>query len=1129
MKRILSTCFGITAFLSLSAECSVFEIPLNERVSNSTVVVEGEVISQSSFWNSTHTMIYTATTVDLYKIFKGNPANQIEIITEGGTVGMDMITVEPSLQLHVGEVGMFTCIPVTRAKGLPANVSGRPRYEAYASVQGFVKYNLATNTASDPFRVYHGIQTNVYNVVAPAGGHQFREVRTLERGNHSTQRSGGPSVQAGPVINTVTPANVTAGTGSVITIDGLNFGTTQGSSVIKFLNADDAGATYITPLPTQYVSWSDTQIRVEVPTKAGTGKPVWDDNLGTTAESPSILTVDYAHLNVTFDPGTGDEAYQTDHVNDDGSGGYTWQMNNSFAANGAATTAFLSAFDSWRCSSGVYWALGANTANDQAQADGVNVITFDNADPLGAGILGVCFSYWSGCASGPNIVWYVNELDIIFDEGSNIAPLTWQFGPGLPTINQYDFETVAVHELGHGHQLGHVINSGAIMHYAINNGADNRALDPSDIAGSDFVQSKSIISNLCGPGAMSSFVCGGAPVAAFESDDQNVCEGQTVNFTDLSTGGPNQWQWTFTGAIPSGSTLQNPSVFYPTAGVYDVTLVASNASGSDSETMTGYITVSGNPTVGFTANPSNLTVCAGGQVTLSGTGAVSYNWSGGITDGVPFTPGVSGDYTVTGTNAAGCIDTDVASVVVNANPTLNITSNPANGIVCTGNQATLTATGAQSYSWTGGITNGVPFTPPSTTTYTVTGTGSNGCTSTSTRTITVQSCSGPTTTVPCGITITNKGQSRSAVNVPGAIQYRFKFYDNSTLALVGQVTQASRTLTFNMVPGIYYGNIYRWTVAVNTGSGFGAESSINCTVTLATPQTTLPCGYSYSKLNGYSAVPSIYSSAGYRYSFYDNTTSALISQVTQTSNYIYFNQVPNLQFGTTYKWTVEVQYNNGTGLVFGPASPMSCLVTMVAPRTTVPCNNTYNKQGGYSAAAAVSGATGYRFTFYQSSVQVAQVATTSPYIYFSQINGIWNGNTYQWTVEVQYNNGTGLVYGTASAACNITFSSSARLGDPYDPNVQPPAEELTSFAILMYPNPVGDGVNPSLNITGADQQEANVSIIDLSGRVITTYTLFVEGDNYVAELSNFPELPSGFYLLQVQVGETVQTQKFVAE
>ncbi len=66
----------------------------------------------------------------------------------------------------------------------------------------------------------------------------------------------------------------------------------------------------------------------------------------------------------------------------------------------------------------------------------------------------------------------VAELDIEFDSTYN-----WNYGPGAPAFSQYDFESVAVHELGHGQQLGHVINSAEIVHYSISNGQTKRALE----------------------------------------------------------------------------------------------------------------------------------------------------------------------------------------------------------------------------------------------------------------------------------------------------------------------------------------------------------------------------------------------------------------------------------------------------------------------------------------------------------------------------------------------------------------------------------------------------------------------------------------------------------------------------
>ncbi len=83
------------------------------------------------------------------------------------------------------------------------------------------------------------------------------------------------------------------------------------------------------------------------------------------------------------------------------------------------------------------------------------------------------------------------------------------------------------------------------------------------------------------------------PTVEFSADAQVVCldDGGVVNFMDLSTGEPTSFQWTFPGGTPSSSTDQNPTVTYSSVGVYDVTLAATNATGTTTETYTGYITV----------------------------------------------------------------------------------------------------------------------------------------------------------------------------------------------------------------------------------------------------------------------------------------------------------------------------------------------------------------------------------------------------------------------------------------------------------------------------------------------------------------------------------------------------------
>ncbi|MCB0625779.1 MAG: PKD domain-containing protein, partial [Saprospiraceae bacterium] len=62
------------------------------------------------------------------------------------------------------------------------------------------------------------------------------------------------------------------------------------------------------------------------------------------------------------------------------------------------------------------------------------------------------------------------------------------------------------------------------------------------------------------------------------------------------------WSWEFEGGTPSTSTMQNPVVEYLSAGVFGVTLTASNGAGSNTTTQTSYIAVNEGPTADFTSS-----------------------------------------------------------------------------------------------------------------------------------------------------------------------------------------------------------------------------------------------------------------------------------------------------------------------------------------------------------------------------------------------------------------------------------------------------------------------------------------------------------------------------------------------
>ncbi|NSL85322.1 T9SS type A sorting domain-containing protein [Chitinophaga sp. Mgbs1] len=86
------------------------------------------------------------------------------------------------------------------------------------------------------------------------------------------------------------------------------------------------------------------------------------------------------------------------------------------------------------------------------------------------------------------------------------------------------------------------------------------------------------------------------PDAAFTANKVNVKKGQSVQFTDQSTGTITSRRWTFAGGSPATDTARNPLVTYNTVGVYAVTLIVSNTTTSDTLQRAGYITVTNDTT-----------------------------------------------------------------------------------------------------------------------------------------------------------------------------------------------------------------------------------------------------------------------------------------------------------------------------------------------------------------------------------------------------------------------------------------------------------------------------------------------------------------------------------------------------
>ena len=94
--------------------------------------------------------------------------------------------------------------------------------------------------------------------------------------------------------------------------------------------------------------------------------------------------------------------------------------------------------------------------------------------------------------------------------------------------------------------------------------------------------------------SIDNIVIGNGPVADFTANETTIDKGESIDFTDQSTGTPTSWKWNFGGGgTPNTSEEQNPTITFNTAGTYTVKLIAINSVSSDTIIKNDYITVNG--------------------------------------------------------------------------------------------------------------------------------------------------------------------------------------------------------------------------------------------------------------------------------------------------------------------------------------------------------------------------------------------------------------------------------------------------------------------------------------------------------------------------------------------------------
>jgi hypothetical protein len=230
-----------------------------------------------------------------------------------------------------------------------------------------------------------------------------------------------------------------------------------------------------------------------------------------------------------------------------------------------------------------------------------------------------------------------------------------------------------------------------------------------------------------------------------------ICSGGSATLT--ASGSATGYTWN-PGAVIGAVAVVNP--------VATTIYTLSGNSGPCVATSTVQVTVSATPTVAL----NNQTICTGGTATLAASGASNYSWSTSqTTPSITVTPAINTTYTVTGTIGL-CSNTKTVSVTIGTQLGINVAATST--AFCSGNSATLAASGANTYTWSTSSNNAsIVVSPNATTIYTVSG---NAGTCFGTKTISINITTTPTLMISAASLTTCNGDAVN-ISASGASNY----------------------------------------------------------------------------------------------------------------------------------------------------------------------------------------------------------------------------------------------------------------------------------------------------------------------------------------------------------------------
>jgi len=272
------------------------------------------------------------------------------------------------------------------------------------------------------------------------------------------------------------------GVKDILEIRGYQFGATRGTGTVFLTNADNGGISMLPCDNNDFISWTDTLIKLYVPSidtgiyqVAGTGKFEVLTNSGSKDTSDTELQIFYSLQNYNDSAVNNAEKKLLHLYNVSANGGYKFYVDTIISHNPGALSCVRKALKDWVCETGVNFQIVGDTFGlpNVATFDGINLITFG---PINA--LGKTSHHTGRCPS--NDLYINREIDMVFNLSD--APTFYYDSTGTETIppNMRDFYLMLLHEFGHAVKHNHVNDYNATMYYAVRPSNPPNGLAPAD-------------------------------------------------------------------------------------------------------------------------------------------------------------------------------------------------------------------------------------------------------------------------------------------------------------------------------------------------------------------------------------------------------------------------------------------------------------------------------------------------------------------------------------------------------------------------------------------------------------------------------------------------------------------------